>query len=1474
MRILLLPLVVALALLLPAQADPHFLTPRNETNPGFQFYPSPDDWRTVNMYQLFTDRFFDGDAGNNLSRRSTSGTPWYNEANRSDAGARHLAQGGDWRGIRLKLDYLTGMGVNAVWISSVQRNEQGVDKRYTPYHAYHPTDFYRTEPLFGDFAELKALVDEAHAAGVYVIIDVVINHTADLLGLGDGRDDRYHEFGGGPLFWWDPNVRHAWPFDSPTHYNNNGRILNWERFPEYLYGAFVGTDDLKTDTKYVQDHLIDIFKNLISATDCDGFRVDAIKHVEFEFVMRWADEMRAHARSLGKDNFLIFGENFSYSDAAQTPFTFPEGRGFNSTLWFPMQMALRNVFAYEQGTRLLGDRIRSMPQYGEGADNLVAFLDNHDVDRIALEAGSEWERKLRPALTFLYTGTPVPCLFYGTEHGFNQGNRRNLGLEDGDYSRENMWDFGFQWGNAQGDKFHDSPLRAHIRKLNELRAAHPSLTMGNLTIRWEQDTRGLFAYSRVYSEEEALVVLNTDWSNRTESLQVGKPDGTLFTNLLNPMETATVANGRLAVTVGSKDSKIFVAGSVQQPSEATLTWTSTDITITYSPNEGPLEDATGSLLIGLRRNGAAEEFFPMIAANDGAWTYTQPFAGLTGNLVVTFRDTAAPPKIDNRGGSGWSFDSATFGRPLIEWVGDTVTWPVQGEITPGDDLWVDVKSYPRNVATGGRVVFTTGSGETAAWEERPLVRNGFEDNDDRWHVNLGRFPAGTNLRFSVEMVDANGLGLWDNNAGLDFLRTIQLGTTPIEWMGNTRHWPRAGEIEPGDDLWVDVESYPLGAGVEGEVIYSLNDGESWSSATLLRNGTEGNNDLWHVNLGAFAPGTPIRFAVRLTDTTGVERWDSNNNEDYLLTVNGLQSGISFFSDVRTKGRVPAVRPDVSLKIQPDGSLALSSSGRNPANLFIIQQSDDLVSWADLRTIPAGSAEDVWDLLAAGDIDGRTRSFFRVEARGGETDQVFADNPVSFSVRSYPPGGAERANLVYSSDGGATWLPVTMERVSSDPAGDLWAIEVPGRSSGALFKYAIELIDKEGVSVWANNEGNDYTANVITPGQTDVVAPEVSHSPSNTVTSATSLLLTLTATDDQDPAPRIHFTTDGTIPSRQSPSYTGPINITADTTVRYLAVDAAGNRSEIKSVEVRVNVEQNFGPNLPYSTNPTLGQSVVNGSIVIDGANSGEWTDQNLIAIGMANDDPRSLGSNWTMHEAPINLTHLWAAWDDTYLYLAWQYVDVTDVIDPANAGGAGSGRIGNNDGILQWIALDTNPATGSTHDMWGKNNGNALWVGANKPDVQIYLAGSLWQGFVSRAVNGVFPVDDDGVNYFTIAQAEITAEKGATFAGTSLWGVSDTDDRRNADAPTRNFLTEGHNTARDSFYEMRVPLAFLGLTRAQLESQGIGVMVGAGSMSAMDVLPQDDGATLDTPGVESYNSSFEWGDTDRITVPFARIGAW
>lgn len=1460
--------------LMGAQADDWDLTSRLTGNPSYAFHPSPADWRDINMYQLFTDRFFDGNNGNNLSRQSTTGVKWYNQSGANTEAARHYFQGGDWAGVKQKLPYLKSMGVNCIWISGVQMNEQGLDKNFTPYHAYHPSHFYKAEPMFGTFAELKDLIDTAHSNGVYVVLDVVVNHMADLLKYTDCNCnyEGYCENNCASLAYRD-SVQFGAPFNNLSFFHNNGNIgdNDWDTYPKYVKGAFLGTEDLKTEDPAVQNELKWAFKNLIDATDCDGFRVDAIKHMEYDFIKGWANDMRVHAASRGKANFILFGEYFSYDDNTQASYCKDNGYSFNSTLWFPMQLTLKNVFAYEQGTSQLVDRMNKMSLYGEATDKLVAFMDNHDVDRIALECGSSWEAKLRPALTFLYTAMPVPCLFYGTEHGFNQGERRNGSpkLGQADFQRECMMNYGFQWGNAFGDKFVASPLYNHIKKLNELRAQYVSLRRGTLVQRWSEGGKGLFALSRVSGTEEALIAINTDWSTKSLNPEVSKPNGTVFVNVLNPSETVTVSGGRLSFSVESKGSKIFIAGAGNSVVETSCN--ATTLSITYKPNGGPLATPTGDLHIGIGHDGNQGIIDAEMTKVGNDWLYGYALTNATNDVTFWFHDESAGPVYDNNGGQNWNVVVKDCGDPQVDllWIGNAYHWPPTNEWDAGEALWINVESYPKTAATQGYVVYSINGGTT--WTTKPLSINGTIGNNDAWNVNLGTFAGGTTVRYAVSLTGRNG-SLWDNNGNADYFATCKLGTNALAWVGNVAHWPENGNIEPGNDLWINIESWPIGAGVTGEVVYSSDGGASWQTKSLGKNGTQANNDWWNCNLGQFLPNTTVRYALKVRDGGGTDFWANNGGSNYIASVNGAPSSIWWFGNTIQGG---GHRPVAGIDLNPTSCIVRVELEELTSNaLYTVMLSTNFATWTPVTTVTADALSEVLDLANTNHAPDGGVALYRVRLDWTPGPQVFDGKEVVISTETWPIGGATGANLVYSSDAGTNWSVRAMVKTGTRGNNDVWTVSLGTFPLGTWIQYAVEVLDDQSGSQWDNNGGQDHKFKILDPNLTDFIAPVTSYSPSNTITASATMNVTLSATDDQDPTPTIHYTTNGSTPTTGSPVYSAPILVTdvgsgVDMTIKFLAVDDSGNASGITTIEVKVNHTTVLGGSKPYSTNPTLGKRVANGGITVDGANSGEWTTNNAIALDMVNDDPRSLGSNWTMHEAPIDLSHVWAAWDDDYLYLAWQFVDVTDILSPGNnANSAAGGKISNNDGILQWLVLDTKSG-GATNDMWNKKNS---WAGTDTPDYQIYLAGSLWQGYISRATNSVFPVDDGGLNYKTIVAAGITAAKGSICAADALWGVGDCDNRNDVGAPNRNFLAEGHSGARDSFYEMRIPLSYLGLTSAQLESTGIGVMVGAGSASAMDCAPND-GTTVDTPGVEVWESSFEWADTDRFTVPFARIGA-
>lgn len=846
------------------------------------------------------------------------------------------------------------------------------------------------------------------------------------------------------------------------------------------------------------------------------------------------------------------------------------------------------------------------------------------------------------------------------------------------------------------------------------------------------------------------------------------------------------------------------------------------------------------------------------------------YVGFSGNVSQEGSIAQYLKLVEQDGGGGG-------GNTNLTWIGNTRTYPSQGDIDAGEDLWIDIEAFPQGASDFGSVVYST---DGVNWSTKNLATNGTVGNNDKFHCNLGSFAAGATIRFAVSITDKGGNQLWDSNNSSNYIRTVNGAGNgdPVQWIGNTRHWPTNGAITSADDLWIDIESWPVGTAAGGMVVYSSNNGSSWQIAPLTGNGQTPEpfiNDWWHVNLGQFPAGAQVQYAVMIEDSNGAETWDNNGGSNFLAIVNsgggGGGSGVIWVGNTK---HIPVVTPEVGPVMPAGGGQMIRFEDLKNGGSYLVYRGtnlmDDMGNWTPAHSFTGSGSSLDW-------MDGSTnnQAFYVLSGynwpAGGS---VYVGDEVVVNFETYPTGAAQQVTIVYSING-LQWTNRPMAKTGSSGNNDLWTVNLGTFPLGVQLQYAIEAVDGNTNSLWDNNSSANFTIPIKDPNAPDDEAPVVSHSPNNTVTANATLDVSLSASDNEDSNPTIYYTTNGDNPTTNSTVYSGAaIQVTdagagVDMTIKAIAKDATGNISSIHVVEVRVNENQQVGPNKPYSTNPSFGKRVANGGITIDGANSGEWTTNNLIALDMANDDPRSLGSNWTMHEPPIDITHMWAAWDDDHLYLAWQYVDITDVVDPANAGGAGSGKISSNDGILQWIVLDTiGGAAGATNDVWSKQN---YWTGPNKPDYQIYLAGSLWQGYISRAVNGTFALDDGGVNYKTIAAAGVTAGKGSIYAGGSeMWGVGDADDRFNVGAPNRNFMSEGHSTTRDSFYEIKIPLSFLQITDEDLEANGIGVMIGGGSLSAMDCIPND-AATLNTPGVEVYNSSFEWADSDVFTVPFGRV---
>jgi len=437
-------------------------------------FPSPADWRDQSIYMIFTDRFSDGDPSNN---ELTPGGRFRPENPRG-------IHGGDFKGIEKNLDYIKNLGATAIWITPVFLNDAS-----SAWHGYGALDFATISPQLGGLPALRDLTKAAHERGIYIILDVVLNHLGALATSDDPGWPRFRKDGPGyTLRWINPNRIPPPPFNRLDWFHDRGQVGDWNDPIQSVIGQFYTLNDLKTELPEVRVALTDAFKKFIEQTDCDGFRVDTVRHVERDFWPTWLRAMREHAATLGKTNFFMFGEVSHTSDQLVGSFT--TNNSFSSLLDFPLYYAIDRVIRDGRPTRQITERFQKLaePTYSSNAlTKLVTFIDNHDQPRfLATNKANGDTNKLTQALVLLYTLQGIPCLYYGTEQAFN-------GRGD-PFNREDM-------------KFDAAtPLYRLIQTLNTIRRRNHDLRTGQQTILADDTAAGLFAFKR---GEKALIVINT-----------------------------------------------------------------------------------------------------------------------------------------------------------------------------------------------------------------------------------------------------------------------------------------------------------------------------------------------------------------------------------------------------------------------------------------------------------------------------------------------------------------------------------------------------------------------------------------------------------------------------------------------------------------------------------------------------------------------------------------------------------------------------------------------------------------------------------------------------------------------------------------------------------------------------------------------------------------------------------------------------
>lgn len=441
--------------------------------------------------------------------------------------------GGNLAGVRDKLDYLQGLGISALWLSPVYKNQAD------GYHGYWPVDFFAVDERFGTMAELRELIDECHRRGLKVLLDMVLNHTGYDCPMA--RDPQYRSWfhHGGDIKWFDQK--------------------SIER------GSLHGLPDFAQEKPAVARWLIDNCLWWHEQTGCDGFRLDAVKHIPAAFWQQFSSEIHARA---GKE-FLLLGEvyrgvpeyiaRYQREDGIDSVFDVPFADTVRSaftrsceapapTLWSrlcDLRQNYRTMLFNEIVRKLTARKASDMHWFAELAKadgaylqprQLATIIDNHDLSRFAAETDRPAER-LRLALTLLLTWRGIPVITYGTEIGMTG--------RTSDGSNRAMMRFGA-----------DPELTAFMAKLVKLRRSTPALTRGTqLPVHVD---RAVYAYLREHEGTRVLTVLNNSRREQQRTLKLPAWIGWSgnWRDLLAE-GTLTANAGKLALTLPPRSARVL-----------------------------------------------------------------------------------------------------------------------------------------------------------------------------------------------------------------------------------------------------------------------------------------------------------------------------------------------------------------------------------------------------------------------------------------------------------------------------------------------------------------------------------------------------------------------------------------------------------------------------------------------------------------------------------------------------------------------------------------------------------------------------------------------------------------------------------------------------------------------------------------------------------------------------------------------------
>jgi glycosidase len=450
------------------------------------------------LYLIMPDRFANGNPSNDVIEGMRCTT-----VNRDGLSDRH---GGDLQGIANNLDYISDLGVTAVWLNPIQEN----DMKEGSYHGYAITDYYNVDRRLGTNDEFISLVNKCHDKDLKVVMDMIFNHCAS----------EHFFFTDKPSADWFNNqeryiqtsYKTASQFDSYASCYDKGKAID---------GWFVESmPDLNQRNPHVAKYLIQTSIWWIEHTGIDGIRQDTHPYADYDMMARWCKEVTDEY-----PDFNIVGETWLNNNIGvsfwqkDSKLAYPRNSNLRTVMDFPLMDITASAFDQEttdwgQGFSRIHDYLSQDIVYANPHDLLI-FLDNHDTNRFfRTEEDTDNFDRYKQAVTLLLTTRGIPEIYYGTE--IMMTGDKSTG--DGNV----RMDFPGGWVGDKQNAFNTRTEKQNkaynfMQKILKWRKGNNVIAKGSLKHFVPQD--GVYVYERRHGDESVVVLMNGSNKEKTIDMQ-------------------------------------------------------------------------------------------------------------------------------------------------------------------------------------------------------------------------------------------------------------------------------------------------------------------------------------------------------------------------------------------------------------------------------------------------------------------------------------------------------------------------------------------------------------------------------------------------------------------------------------------------------------------------------------------------------------------------------------------------------------------------------------------------------------------------------------------------------------------------------------------------------------------------------------------------------------------------------------------